>query len=139
MLPDTLTKPAYKPRSPLAKSRLTNGSDLLPGTDGRSLWARMFRDVCETLAHHAGGQDRVSEPERMTIRRAAALECELVHFEGKFAECRAAGRAPDAADLDLYSRITNTQRRILETLGMAQRPRDVTPNLADYITREAGE
>lgn len=50
----------------------------------------------------------MSEPERMTIRRAAALECELVYLEGLFAEARAAGRAPDAADLDLYSRITNT-------------------------------
>ena len=136
MTADTATKAKPKPRSPLAKSRLTNGSDLLPTTDGRSVWARMFRDMCETLADHVGGQDRMSEPERMTIRRAAALETELVHLEAKFADCRAAGAAPDAADLDLYSRITNTQRRILESLGMARRPRDVTPDLHAYL-REA--
>lgn len=115
------------------RSRISNGSELLPGTDGRSVWARLFRDLCEGLADHLGGADRMSEPERMTVRRAAALEAELVHLEAKFAECRAAGNAPDAADLDLYSRVTNTQRRVLEAIGATRRPRDVTPSLSEYL------
>jgi len=77
----------------------------------------------------------MSEPERMTIRRAAALEVELVHLESTFAEARAAGRAPDAADLDLYSRVTNTQRRVLDALGMQARPQDVTPDLQSYLSQ----
>lgn len=36
-------------RSP-QRSRITNGSDLLPTTDGRSAWARLFRDLCDSLA-----------------------------------------------------------------------------------------
>jgi hypothetical protein len=120
-----------------SRSRITNGSDLLPTIDGRSAWARMFRDTCEALTAHVGGADRVSEPERMTIRRAAALECELVRLEIAFAEARAAGRAPEAADVDLYSRITNTQRRVLETLGMEKKPRDVTPDLSQYLDASA--
>lgn len=75
----------------------------------------------------------------MTIRRAAALEVELVHLEGTFAEARAAGRAPDAADLDLYSRITNTQRRVLDSLGMQARPQDVTPTLDAYLRQRGDE
>ena len=116
-----------------ARSRMTNGADILPTVDGRSAWARMFRDLCESLAQHVGGLDRMSEPERMTIRRAAALECELVHLEDAFATARLAGRAPDAADIDLYSRITNTQRRVLDSLGMQSRPRDVAPDLHAYL------
>ncbi len=123
-------------RSP-QRSRITNGTGLLPTVDARSAWARLFRDLCDTLADHLGGQDRMSEPERMTVRRAAALEAELVHLEAGFAEARAEGRAPDAANLDLYSRITNTQRRVLESLGMNRRPRDVTPDLQTYLRERA--
>jgi hypothetical protein len=115
------------------RSRITNGAELLPKVDGRTAWARLFRDIHESLTQHVGGADRMSEPERMTVRRAAALECELVRLEISFAEARAAERAPDAADIDLYSRITNTQRRVLETLGMQRRPRDVVPDLSEYL------
>ena len=73
----------------------------------------------------------------MTIRRAAALEVELVHFESNFAEARAAGNAPDAAALDLYSRLANTQRRVLGSLGMQARPKDVTPDLAAYLRQRS--
>lgn len=123
-------------KAAFARSRITNGSDLLPTIDGRSAWARMFRDVCGALTAHVGGADRVSEPQRMTVRRASALECELVRLEVAFAEARADGRAPEAADIDLYSRIVNTQRRVLETLGMESKPRDVTLDLSQYLDGE---
>lgn len=120
-------------RAPVARSRLTNGSELLPGVDQRSTWGRLFRDLTETLADHLGGADRMSEPERMTVRRAATLEVELVHLEAGFAESRANGKAPDTATLDLYSRLSNTQRRILEGLGFDRRLRDAVPSLHDYV------
>ena len=136
---NTAKKAATKPRSPLAKSRIANGSDLLPTVDGRSTWAKMFRDFCDALAQHVGGADRMSEPERMTIRRAAALECELIHLEAEFAAARAAGDKPDTASLDLYQRVSNTQRRILDALGMKATLRDAVPDLRDYLReREAG-
>lgn len=65
---------------------------MLPGTDGRSAWARLMRDVVGALEHHCGGD--LTEVERMTARRAAALEVELCHMESQFAEARAAGRSP---------------------------------------------
>lgn len=46
------SSPATRPtvsRSP-QRSRITNGSDLLPTTDGRSFHARLFRDLCDSLA-----------------------------------------------------------------------------------------
>jgi hypothetical protein len=35
--------------------------------------------------------------------------------------------------LEVYSRTTNTLRRLLETLGIERRPKDVTPTLDQYL------
>ena len=129
------TSPNTRPAT--TRSRLTNGADLLPTVDQRSTWARLFRDLTESLADHVGGADRMSEPQRMICRRIAALEVELIHYEAKFAGIRAADREPTASDLDAYSRFANTQRRLLESLGMDRRPRDVTPDLRDYLQGSA--
>ena len=79
----------------------------------------------------------MSEPERMTCRRAAALETELVHLEADFAKLRAEGKAPKPADVDLYARLANGQRRHLEALGMQRRPRDLAPSLDEYLKGRA--
>ena len=63
----------------------------------------------------------------MLIRRTAAFEAELVHLEVGFAQARAAGEAPSANSLDLYSRMASAQRRILEACGLRRVARDVTP------------
>ena len=114
------------------RSRLTNGRDLLPGVDGRSTWARLLRDVISALYAHLGGKDLASEPQRMLVRRVACFEAELCHLEFAFAQARAEGRAPEAADLDLYSRMTSAQRRLLEACGLDRRPRDITPDPLEY-------
>ncbi len=50
-------------------SRLTNGrGDLLPSIDGRSTWARLARDVIGAMTAHLGGDDNVTEPQRMIVR-----------------------------------------------------------------------
>lgn len=122
----TLTKPT-------ARSRVTNGSHVLPGVDGRSTWARRFRDLMELHIADLGGDEAVSEAERSIVRRASALEVELERLELLFATSGAAA----AADLDLYQRASNTMRRHLETLGINRRPRDVTPSLSDYVESAA--
>jgi hypothetical protein len=113
-------------------SRLTGRGDLLPSIDGRSTWARLMRDVIGSMTNHLGGDDYVTEPQRMLVRRVAAFEAELVHLEDVFARCRSEGHAPDPPDLDLYSRMSSAQRRMLETLGLDRVPRDVTPAPLDF-------
>ena len=113
------------------RSRISNGKALLHGVDGRSVWARRFRDLID-LHIQDGGSD-VSEAKRSIIRRASALEVELERLEAKFA---LAGEA-DAADLDLYQRASNTMRRHLESVGLERAARDVTPPLADYLASKA--
>lgn len=117
------------------RSRLTNGRDLLPGVDGRSTWARLLRDVISAMYAHLGGEDLASEPQRMLVRRVACFEAELCHLEFAFAQARAEGRAPEAAELDLYSRMTSAQRRLLEACGLERRPREITLDPLEYAKR----
>jgi hypothetical protein len=119
--------------SALLRSAVTNGSTLLPGVDGRSLWARRFRDL---IAHHVadlGGEGNVSQAQMSLIRRAAALTVELERWEGRFA---AEDGAP-ADELDKHQRCTNTLRRTLEALGLERKTRDITHALVTRI--RAGE
>jgi hypothetical protein len=98
-----------------------------------------MRDTYRAVIQHCGGDDAISELERMVARRIGALEAELVHMEDGFATLRAAGGEPDATSLDLYSRLSNTQRRHSEAIGWARRPRDVTmaPHLGHYLHARA--
>jgi hypothetical protein len=114
------------------RSRLTNGFALLPGIDGRSTWARLMRDVMSSMTSHLGGEDYLTEPQRMLVRRVAAFEAELCCLEECFARARAEGRAPESPDLDLYSRMASAQRRHLEAIGLHRVPRDITPRPLDF-------
>ena len=116
------------------RARITNGADLLPTVDGRSIWARIMRDTMGDMFSHLGGEDNMTAPSRMLSRRVGAFEAELIHLEDKFARARAEGREPEHADLDLYSRMSSAQRRMFEALGLERRQRDITPSLDAYIT-----
>jgi hypothetical protein len=93
----------------------------------------MMRDAYHAVIQHCGGEDAISELERMTARRIGALEAELIFQEDKIAAIRAAGGEPEPATLDLYSRVSNTHRRHCESIGWQRRSRDVTPALNDYV------
>lgn len=128
--------PDEKPGARCARSRLTNGRVLLPSVDGRSPWARHFRDTRDAVLRHLGGDELASEPESMMARRIACLETELVYLEHQFATHRAAGSAPDADALDLYGRLANGQRRFLEAIGLERRAKDVTQTLRQILARD---
>jgi hypothetical protein len=121
------------------RSRIGNGTELLPFVDGRSVWARFMRDTFNSVVAHCGGEDYASELKRMQARRVAVLEAELIYLESKIAQHRAAGTEPPAATLDLYTRIANGQRRHCEALGFERTQRDVTPSLASIIDGKAEE
>lgn len=123
----------YKSR---ARSRITNGTDLLVGIDHRTAWVRRFRDV---LALHSSDIPNASHAEQALIRRATCLVVECERLEAKFAET---GGATNTKLLDKYQRCANSLRRILETLGLERRARNVTPHQTlDEICEEiaAGE
>jgi hypothetical protein len=124
-------RPTVRRRKDPLKSRITNGSALLPGVDGRSSWVRRAKDIVAAHLSDLGGADNTSAAERSVIRRASTLTVELERLETKFAK---AGEA-SLDDLEIYQRCANSLRRLLEAIcsGILQyrRPRDVTPSLAE--------
>jgi hypothetical protein len=123
---DFTSSPAHRPqiaKSP-QRSRITNGK-LLPG-DNRGAWVRRCKDVISELLSDA---QNASAAERSIIRRASVLTVELEQLEAKFA---LAGEA-STEQLDLYQRCSSSLRRLLEAIGLQRRPRDVTPNLSQYL------
>jgi len=125
------TIPGDKPTQ-THRSRLTNGSVLLSGVDGRSIWARRFRDLIEMHVEDLGGNDAVSAAERSIIRRASALTVELERMESRFALDGEA--SPEA--LDLYSRTAGNLRRLLEAVGLQRRANEVM-TLDAYLANKA--
>jgi hypothetical protein len=96
-----------------------------------------MRDTYRAVIQHCGGDGAISELERMAARRIGALEAELVHMESRFGAIRAEGGEPDVISLDLYSRLSNTQRRHCESVGWERRARNITPSLREYLTVRA--
>jgi hypothetical protein len=131
MMADSAATVATKPQ---ARSRVSNGSALLAGVDGRSTWARRLRDLIELHVADLGGDDNISEAERAIVRRAAVLITELERMECSFALSEG---APDIATLDAYQRAAGNLRRLLESVGLERRARDVTPTLRTYLATSA--
>lgn len=104
-----------------------------PGANGQSAWNRTVRDVHTAMAAHLGGDDMITTPEVMLIRRIAVFEAEMRLMEAKIAGDRQRKIDPDEKYIDLYSRLVNAQRRLLESVGMKRVPRIVIPTLEEYI------
>jgi hypothetical protein len=112
------------------RSKQTNGSQLLPGVDGRSVWVRRCRDVIASHLSDLGGPDNTSAAERSIVRRAAVLTTELEQMEVRFALAEQAS----PADIDLYARVSANLRRLLEAIGLERRTKDVGgPTLGDLL------
>jgi hypothetical protein len=112
------------------RSKVSNGSELLPGVDGRSTWCRRARDVLEAHIQDLAGYDHTSEAERSICRRAAVLTTELERLEVRFATSQ--DTEPEL--VDLYARAASSLRRLLEAVGLQRRARDVTPpDLSEYL------
>jgi len=108
------------------RSAVTNGTRMLTNGDNRGPWARRVKDLIELHVSDLGGWGAVSEGEKSIVRRIATLTIELERLEAKFST-----RPPTDTDLNMYQRCSNSMRRLLETVGIHRRPRDVTPPTLD--------
>jgi hypothetical protein len=115
------------------RSRITNGSALLPNTDGRGPWVRRVKDVISEHLADCGGKDATSAAERSLIRRCAVITTELEMLEARFAQ--AEGMAT-ATDLDLYQRMAGNLRRLLESIGLQRRAKDIGPTLGELLRQD---
>jgi hypothetical protein len=114
------------------RSKIGNGA-LLPEA-GRSTWARRCKELIADHLSDLGGESNTSTAERSIVRRAAVLTIALERLELGFAT---KGGEANAADLDLYQRTAGNLRRLLESVGLERRVRDVTPDPLEYARRYA--
>jgi hypothetical protein len=117
----------------------TRPGQLLPGIDGRSAWTRRCQSYITAHITDLGGVENCSAAERSIIRRAAVLTTELERMERQFALDEQA--SPD--DLETYQRCANSLRRLLESVGLQRRARNVnelslSDIQAEYAQRNAG-
>jgi hypothetical protein len=101
------------------RSAVTSGRKLFVTGDSNSAWARRFHDLVQGHISDLGGRSIVSEAKFALCKRAAGLECELEQLEGRMSQS-------EAINLDSYGRAASHLRRILETLGLERKARDVT-------------
>jgi hypothetical protein len=102
-----------------ARSRVSNGKEILPQIDGRSLWARRLRELLAAHISDLGGEANISAAELALLRRSVNLICECERREVAFA---LAGEVTDQ-QLMVYQTAINCLRRTLECLGLARRER----------------
>lgn len=112
----------------VAKLRLAT----LDSLDGRTKAARLARALVDNIESDLGGADCLSAGERQLAQRAGVLAAMLESQE-------AAWLAGDKFNLTDYLASINAQRRVLESLGLQRRSRDVTPDLQTYLASRTSE
>jgi hypothetical protein len=124
--PSTADNRRQAPRKPTARSRVTNGKDLLPGIDGRSTVARRFHDIVTAILVDQGGIDRCAESRLQLIRRFAAAAVIAEQMEARLAN----GEEINIAE---HAQLASTLVRIAQRIGIDRRARNITPSLPDYL------
>jgi hypothetical protein len=115
------------------RSCLTNGTSIfaIKSLDKRSRFARRYRDCIAAYVSDLGGIENVSFAEQTLLRRASMLICQLEWQESQFAKDQEGVASPE--QLTIYLQALNSLRRVVETLGLQRRPRDVTPSVSEYV------
>ena len=131
---ETQPVPARRPAdAPLKSAGKSTGKArllTLGALDGRTMAARRARELIEAIERDLGGADRLSEGARQLVQRAAVLGAFIESCETKWL----GGEAVPLAD---YLAAINSQRRVLATIGLERRARDVTP-LRERLGSHAG-
>src|SRR5215472_8364577 len=116
------------------RSAITNGRRVLANTDHRTAWMRRLRDLVAQHLTDLGGEEATSQAEQVLVRRAAMLTLQLEMMEARWA---ANDGEADAKQIETYQRAANSLRRVLESLGLKRRAKDVTPSLSEYLDRKS--
>jgi hypothetical protein len=106
-------------RTKRPRSAVTSGRKVFVTGNSNSAWARRFYDLVAGHVSDLGGRSVLSGAQLALCKRAAGLECELEQMEGRMS-------LSEEINLDSYGRAASHLRRILETLGLERKARDVT-------------
>jgi hypothetical protein len=129
-------KKSSEPRSRVApvsltnRSRVTNGQEILPDTDGRPATSRRYRDILHAILSDQSGPDQCSEIRTQLIRRFAAAAVIAEQLEAKLAR-------GETIDITEHALLVSTLVRVAQRIGINRIPRNVTPTLAEYLEARA--
>jgi hypothetical protein len=111
------------------RSRVSNGSKLIAGVDGRSVEARRYRDLVLSYADDCGGAAKLTEAQRTLIAQAATLQVQAERMQGAVIK-------GELVDVEQLSRLSNSVVRILSRLGL-KRAVTRTPSRLDVMLNGA--
>jgi hypothetical protein len=117
--------PARIPKVATSKTRLLT----LDSLDRRTGAAKRAYELVAGIANDLGGAEHLTEGAKQLVQRVAVLAAFLE-------DCEARWIAGEPFEISDYLPAINAQRRILETLGIERRARDVT-TLESYLAQRA--
>ena len=109
-----------------AKSRISNGRDVLPNVDGRSLIARRYRDICAALIADSAGIERCSEARLQLIRRFAASSVLAEQLEAELAN-------GEEIDIPQHALLCSSLVRLSTRIGINRVAKNIVPTLEQYL------
>jgi hypothetical protein len=122
---------AFVRRLPRARSRITNGKDILAGVaDHRVAAARRYQDLVALAVADQGGLEGMSEARLQLIRRFAALSVQAEAMETRLAN-------GETLDISEYACLTSTLVRVIQRLGINRNSKLVVVPLRDYLETKA--
>jgi hypothetical protein len=117
-------------RKVYGRSRISNGRDLLPDIDGRSIIARRYRDIANAILVDQGGADQCSESRKQLIRRFAAAAVLAEQLESRLV-------SGETIDITEHATLSSTLVRLAQRIGINRIPHDITPDPLTYARERA--
>jgi hypothetical protein len=114
-----------------ARSRVSNGRDVLPNVDGRSLIARRYRDIASAILADQGGLEQCSESRLQLIRRFSAAAVLAEQMEARLAN-------GEEIDVSEHALLCSTLTRLASRLGIDRVPKPVM-SLGDLLAQDLEE
>jgi hypothetical protein len=114
------------------RSRITNGTALLPDVDGRGVVARRLKDITSAILADQGGAEQCSEGRLQLVRRFAAAAVIAEQMESRLAN-------GEQIDIEEYALLCSTLTRLAQRIGIDRRAKDVTPSLSEYLAENYGQ
>jgi hypothetical protein len=114
------------------RSRVSNGHDVLPDVDGRSVMARRYRDIANAIFVDQGGADRCSESRHQLIRRFAAAAVLAEQLEARLVN-------GEQINVQEHATLSSTLVRLAQRIGINRVARDISPTLGDLLRMDIEE
>jgi hypothetical protein len=106
------------------KARLLTLSSL----DQRTVAAKQARETISAIETDLGGAENITTAKRQIIESAAVTSAMVADLGSRWL-------AGEQIDLGLFTTLSNSQRRLLESVGLEFRAKDITPSI-DQIAQE---